>query len=294
MKINNERRIMMFKLGIITDQVSMNFEKALKTIKEYGLEYIEIHALWDKNIEELTDDEISSAKKLITKYGLKISNIGSTCFLQCHLRDNNETEIKSFSDHFIAIFGDYKQHLDYFKHCIELCEIFETDKLRIFGFRKLEPFTDDTIDLIVEKFKKPVEIAKKAGITLVLENCPWTYLPNGALVSKVINKIKSIHLRALWDPGNAYVSGVEPYPDDYLNVKDLLGHIHMKDFKSLKKDTVIIGQGDINYQGLLSSLAKSNFQHVLSLEPENKDKIMGDVESCRQCIIEVRDILKRI
>ena len=284
----------MLKLGIITDQVSMDFEKALKTIKEYGLEYIEIHALWDKNIEELTDDEISSAKKLITKYGLKVSNIGSTCFLQCHLRDNNETEIKSFSDDFITIFGDYKQHLDHFKHCIELCEIFETDKLRIFGFRKLEPFTDDTIDLIVEKFKKPVEIAKKAGITLVLENCPWTYLPNGALVSKVINKIKSIYLRALWDPGNAYVSGVEPYPDDYSNVKDLLGHIHMKDFKSLKKDTVIIGHGDINYQGLLSSLAKSNFQHILSLEPENEDKIMGDIESCRQCIIGVRDILKRI
>ena len=212
-----------------------------------------------------------------------------------HQGDNNEIKIKSFCDHFITISGDYKQHLDYFQHCIKLCEIFETDKLRIFGFRKLEPFTDDTIDLIVEKFKKPVDIAKKAGITLVLENCPWTYLPNGALTSKVINKINSKYLRALWDPGNAYVSGFEPYPDDYLNIKDLLGHIHMKDFKRLnKKDTVIIGEGDINYQGLLSSLVKSNFQDVLSLEPEHKDQITGSVEYCRQCIIEVRDILKRI
>jgi len=285
----------MLKLGIITDQVSMDFEKALKAIKEYGLEYIDIHALWGKNIEELTNDEITAAKKLISKYGLKVSNIGSTCFLQCHLRDNNEIKIKSFSDHFITIFGDYKQHLDYFQHCIKLCEIFKADTLRIFGFRKLEPFTDNTINLVTEKFIEPVAIAKKAGITLVLENCPWTYLPSGALVSKVINKINSIHLRALWDPGNAYHSGVEPYPDDYLHVKDLLGHIHMKDFKCLnKKDTVIIGEGDINYQGLLSSLVKSNFQDVLSLEPEYKDKIMGSIESCRRCVVEVRDILKRI
>ena len=110
----------MLKLGIITDQVSMDFEKALKAIKEYGLEYIDIHALWGKNIEELTNDEITVAKKLISKYKLKVSNIGSTCFLQCHLRDNNKNEIKSFSDHFITIFGDYKQHLEY-----SLDDIFE-------------------------------------------------------------------------------------------------------------------------------------------------------------------------
>jgi sugar phosphate isomerase/epimerase len=291
---NKERRIIMLKLGIMTDQVSMDFEKALMAIKEYGLEYIEIHSLWDKNIEELTDDEISSAKKLVCKYGLKVSNIASTCFLQCPLRDSNEIKIKSFGDHFINIFGDYKKHLDFFQHCIKLSEIFETNKLRIFGFRKLEPVTDDKIDLIADKLKKPVNIAKKSGITLVLENCPWTYLANGALISKVINKINSIYLRALWDPGNSYFSGVEPYPDDYLNVKDLLGHIHIKDYNRLnKKHTVIFGEGDINYQGLLSSLVKSDFQDVLSLEPGHKDKIGGRIESCRKCVIRLRDVLKK-
>jgi len=75
------RRIKMFKLGLITDQVSMDFEAALKVIKELGLRYIEIHALWNKNIEELDEREISEAKRLIDKYELEVSIISSTLFL---------------------------------------------------------------------------------------------------------------------------------------------------------------------------------------------------------------------
>ncbi len=58
----------MFDIGIITDQVSMDFEKALRVIKECGLRFIEIHALWNKNIEDLIDDEIVQAQKLVKKY----------------------------------------------------------------------------------------------------------------------------------------------------------------------------------------------------------------------------------
>ena len=53
----------MFQLGIITDQISMDFEKSLKFIKNLGVSYVEIHSLWDKNIEELDRGEINLVKK---------------------------------------------------------------------------------------------------------------------------------------------------------------------------------------------------------------------------------------
>jgi sugar phosphate isomerase/epimerase len=283
----------MFKTGIITDQVSMDFEESLKAIREFKIEYIEIHALWWKNIEELTDDELSTVKKLIDKYELKVSNISSTCFLQCDLDDDSKIEIKAFDDYFITVFGDYEQHLKYLEKCIKCCHIFGTDKLRIFGFRKLKKYSNKIIDQIVNKLEKPVNIAKKQGITLILENCPWTYLPNGKLSSEVVKKIDSPNLKVLWDPGNAFVSGTEPYPNDYLKVKDYLGHIHAKDFKRNNKEhTQIFGEGDINYQDLIGSLIESDFQGVLSLEPEHESKIGGRIESCRQCVFGLRDIFK--
>ncbi len=113
----------MFKVGIITDQVSMDFEESLKFIKEQELEFIEIHALWNKNIEELDKEEVSRARKLVDAYGLKVSLISSTLFLQCHLEEKGRA-FKSFDDYFITIEGDYGTHLKALDRCISLADIF--------------------------------------------------------------------------------------------------------------------------------------------------------------------------
>ena len=46
----------MYKIGTITDQVSMDFEEALFSVREQ-FEYVEIHSLWNKTVEDLSDDE---------------------------------------------------------------------------------------------------------------------------------------------------------------------------------------------------------------------------------------------
>ena len=38
----------MFKLGTITDGISRDFEYALDTMVETGLEYVELQYLWEK------------------------------------------------------------------------------------------------------------------------------------------------------------------------------------------------------------------------------------------------------
>lgn len=117
----------MYKIGTITDQVSMDFEESLKFIKESGLEYIEIHALWNKNIEELTDEEISEAKRLVKNHGLKVSLVSSTLFLQCHLVESDR-KFGPIDDYFITIYGDYDLHIKALERCIELCDIFNTNE----------------------------------------------------------------------------------------------------------------------------------------------------------------------
>ena len=285
----------MFKLGIITDQISMDFEKALQFTKELGLEYIEIHALWDKNIEELSDDEVAKAKKLVDKYNLKVSLISSTLFLLCPLDDGNR-EYGSIDDYFITISGSYDKHIEYLKRCIDLCRVFETDKLRTFGFNKEKDYDNETVvDKIVEKLKLPVEMVENAGLTLVLENCPHTYLQFGSLTKKVIEKMGSERFKALWDPGNALRSGGVPYPDDYMMIKDHIAYIHAKDvLLEGEPHMVPIGEGVINYKEILKNLVDDGFDGIISLEPEYVDPEGGRPEGCRKSLSGIQEIIESL
>jgi len=253
----------------------MDFEKSLKFIKNLGVNYVEIHSLWDKNIEELNRDEISLAKKLLNRYKFKVSNISSTIFLQCSLLDNYK-KFNKLADYFITISGDYESHLKYLKFCTNLCEIFNTDKIRIFGFIADEAIDDDKlIEIVYEKFGKAVEIAEKAGITLTIENCPFTYMYRASLIKDVIENINSNNLKALWDPGNVLrVKGVEliPFPEEYKIIKQYISHMHVKDVLKMKPEDeeciVPLGKGDVDYEGILRNLNKDGYEGVVSLEPE--------------------------
>ena len=65
----------MFKLGTITDGISRDFEYALDTMVETGLEYVELQYLWEKQVGDLTDADIERVKGLIEERNLKVSCI---------------------------------------------------------------------------------------------------------------------------------------------------------------------------------------------------------------------------
>lgn len=283
----------MLKLGIITDQVSMDLERALPVIEDLGIHYVEIHSLWNKTIENLSLAQVKQAQEIVRKYGLEVSNISATLFLMCHLKES-KTIIPHFSDHFITKRGDYHQHLQALEYCIQLCEIFATDKIRIFGFRKEKPLDNETaINLISEKLRYPVELAEKAGVTLLLENCPHTYLPAGWQTAKVIEQMNSENLKALWDPGNTLRGGTIPYPDDYEKAGQYLAHIHIKDLARENSGyrPVLLGEGEIDYRKIIRNLVNDNYEGVISLEPEYEAKTGGQIKGSKQSTARMREIL---
>jgi len=283
----------MLQLGMITDQVSMDLEYALRVIEELGIDYVEIHSLWNKTIENLSVAEARQAEKMIRKHGLEVSNISATLFLMCHLK-RSEAEVVSFDDYFITKRGDYREHLKALEYCIELCEIFATDKIRIFGFRKEDPLDKETaVEMISEKLRDPVELAEKAGVTLILENCPHTYLRAGWQTGQVIERINSKNLKALWDPGNAFRIGTIPYPDDYEKIRKYVAHIHAKDLarENSGYQPVLLGEGEIDYKEIIRKLVDDSYEGVISLEPEYEAKTGGRVESSKQSVIRIREIL---
>ena len=52
------------KLGVITDGISRDFERALQVLTEAGLNYAELQYLWEKEVGDLNDDEMAKAERL--------------------------------------------------------------------------------------------------------------------------------------------------------------------------------------------------------------------------------------
>lgn len=255
-----------FKLGVINDEISQDLEHSLAVARELGLQHVELRAMWKKNLMDLNDDEKKEARRLLTKYEMKVTDIASP-FMKVDA-PGFPTKIGE-RDTFNARFG-YKQQQEVLDRAIELARLFESDKIRVFSFWRVEK-PAEIFDLIVSDLKRAVEKAKKSKITLVLENEHECNIATAAESVKLLAAIPDPFFGLNWDPGNAFAAGEKAFPDGYnLLPKNRILHMHVKDVKrdpkTGKSEWQAMGKGEIDYVGQFKALARDGYRHVLSLE----------------------------
>jgi len=70
-----------FHLAVINDEITPDLELACKIAsQEFGLQWIELRSMWDKNISTLSPKEIEDARKILAQYKLRRS---ISCGLRC-------------------------------------------------------------------------------------------------------------------------------------------------------------------------------------------------------------------
>jgi len=70
----------MFKIGVIGDEVSQDFQTVVDVSKEFNLDSIEIRSVWDKAPQELTKNDIDQMKRILDKTSLQIIGVASPFF----------------------------------------------------------------------------------------------------------------------------------------------------------------------------------------------------------------------
>ena len=257
-----------FRVAVINDEISQDFGHACEVAaKEFGMDWIEIRGMWNKNILKLDAKEVKEARRILEKNKLRVTDIASPLFKV----DWKGAPLSKFSpkrDQFNADFT-FDQQEEVLERSIELAKAFSTDRVRCFDFWRLDdqaPYRE----AINEKLLAAANTAGKKGVILVLENEPSCNTATGAEAVKVLSAVKSPHLWLNWDPGNASELGEKPYPDGYnLLPKDRIGHCHCKD--SAKKangkyDWVAMGRGIIDWTGQFKALKSDGYQFAVSLE----------------------------
>ncbi len=258
-----------FRIAVINDEISQDFGHACEVAsREFGMEWIELRGMWNKNILKLDANEIAEARRILEKYKLRVTDIASPLFKV----DWPGAPLSKFSpkhDQFNADFT-YDQQPEVLERSIALAKAFQTDRLRLFDFWRL----DDQAPYraaIDDKLRTAADTAAKQDMILLLENEMACNTATAAESAKVLAAVKSPNFMLNWDPGNAATRDEVPYPDGYrLLPKERIGHCHCKD--TIKKpdgtayDWAAMGRGIIDWKGQFAALKRDGYHFAVSLE----------------------------
>lgn len=280
-----------FKLGVISDEISQDFEHALAVARELGLQHVELRGMWNKNLMDLKEDELKEARRLLTKYGMKVTDIASP-FMKVDAPGFTTREGQR--DTFNARFG-YKEQPQVLERAIEMAKVLDTDKIRVFSFWRIEK-PAAVFDLVVSDLRQALEKAKKHKITLVLENEHDCNIATAAESVKLLAAIPDPYLGLNWDPGNAYAAGEKVYPDGYnLLPKNRILHMHVKDIRrdptTGKTEWYPMGKGEIDYVGQFKALIRDGYRHAVSLETHWRTANKDAEESTRISMRGLKELL---
>ncbi len=255
-----------FRVAVINDEISQDFERACQIASGFGMKWIELRGMWNKNILDLDDKQVTESLRLLKKYDLRVTDIASPLF-KVDFPGAPKSRFSPKHDEFNAHFGSAQQQAVLDK-CIEMAKKFSTDRVRCFDFWRLDdpkPYRAE----INETLRKAAEKLGKQGLILVLENEMSCNTGTGKEAAEVLAAVQTPSFMLNWDPGNAATLGEVPYPNGYdLLPRNRIGHCHCKDVvkNGDKYEWAAMGKGIIDWVGQFKALKKAGYHYAVSLE----------------------------
>ncbi len=231
------------------DEISSDFETQLRCKADMGIHAIVLRGLWDTNIIDLNEDQKQKAKEILERYEFQVSSIGSPVG-KCQLDAPPHEEIERF------------------RRAVDMAVFFQSKYIRVFSFYPPEgdPLDIHT-DAVLERMRTFVEMAREAGVVMVLENEKGLYGERGDRVAQILNAIDAPELKMAFDPANFVQAGQRPFDECWPLVKEHVIYLHVKDAVLEDGHVVPAGQGDGQFPQLLAALKERGYTGFASLEP---------------------------
>lgn len=280
----------MIKVSVITDEIGQDFERALDVALEHRVRHVELRALWDTNVADLSHEQVERARKLLAKRGMRVVAIAGPVF-KCHLSDEYRGEGGDTFGH--ADDASIEEHLAILERTCEMAEAFGTDLVRTFAFWRAGAPTPQVYDAIEAHLGEALRRTEARGLKLVLENEHACFIATADESIEMLKRIDSPSFGLIWDPGNA--ACLEPagdvFPAGYERIKAQAGkerifHVHLKDPVTTSEGVHFteFGRGEIEYRGQLAALVQDGYSGAVSMETHWQPPGMSREEATRLCL----------
>lgn len=252
-----------FKLAVISDGLSDDFEAALKLLRNYQVHWVELRSVWGKYNTETTPEQTRRLKELLDQYQIRCSQV-DTALYKCTLPGTKTLGAGT------PVYP-YAEQMDLLKRACDRAHAWGTDKVRIFTFwRVAEP--EKIYPRISAEVQKAAEVAKAAGIRLTIENEDATNVGTVHELAKMLATLPA-NVGANYDIGNGMWLGEVSYPDGYkaLDPKRIW-NVHLKGAQCgphlTKCRETFADVGQIDLKGQLQAFLRDGYDGTMALECE--------------------------
>ncbi|MEP3431285.1 MAG: sugar phosphate isomerase/epimerase family protein [Roseibium sp.] len=278
------------KLGVICDGISRDLKHSVDVMDEFGLDYAELQFVGDTEVGDHSKNEIAEIDALLRGRGKPVSCLSRHVFAGMTTANRPGDEL-------------HTKHMDALKRVMEMAHVVGSPLVRIMTQKKEQILwghngaekwnvAHGAWDTMPPMIAPAVELAKREGLTLVVETGNGTMVNSNYTARKLIDDLDAKDtLKVLWDPGNNCWCHELAYPDGYDELRGgYLGHIHIKDVKvDTPRATLEVrkmGEGQLAplFDPIAKALRSDGYDGVISFEsvyhPGN-----GDFEDgFRHCI----------
>ena len=275
-----------FPVAVITDEFTQDFEQMCKTAVELDVPALEVRTVWDRNVVDLSDQQVRDLKQLADDHGRTICGLASPVF-KCVHPDGGPIDERFHQDAFKAAHG-FDEQFTILDRAFEIAKMLDAPMIRVFSFwRTTQPLALQSA--IIDTLQQAAEAAEPHGLLIGLENEHACNLSTGDEVKPVLDAVDRPELGLVWDPANSSVSGFQGFPDDYRKAPiDRIIHVHAKDgFFDNGMEWGVIGEGSVGWAEQLSALAADGYDGMVSVETHwggpGGDKFKGSV-MCAQAL----------
>ena len=242
----------MIRISAFADEIAADPREQIAVLIQEGIRHIDLRAAWGVNVLDLTDAQVTEARRQLDQAGIKVAAIGSPIGK-------------------VPIDRDRDQHLERFERAIHMAREFEAPFIRIFSFYPPAgsgPGADPAAwrGDVLRRLTEMTARARAAGLILVHENEKDIYGDTIARCVDLLTAVNDPACGAALDPANFIQCGEEPFPAAYETLAPWIRYVHVKD--AGKDGTVTVaGAGLSNWPALLARLRADGYDGVLSLEP---------------------------
>lgn len=267
----------------ITDEFAPELSKAIPVMKEIGMTAAELRIVNDKNILDLTDQELRDARDQLRRADLPVICIASP-LLKCVLPNAPQVDSRFQHDVFASkhTFEDQPRLAE---TAIRIAKFFGARIVRVFSYwRTVRP--ELCLEPVVEALSRLALLGESENLIIGVENEHACNLATAAELVPVLDRISSPHLAVVWDPANALVSGEKPYPEGYsLLPKRRIIHVHAKDCAMEAGQPVWgpLGTRHVLWKEQIRALIDHGYSGFLSLETHWPGPGGDKLEASRIC-----------